>query len=141
MPGARRYEDVASYESSQGLSLDDRGYVLSVDGSDQLQLATDGDNPFAVNYVSTEDQDGVVQTLDAGDELDTVRHSPAFEVRCDDETYALDAPVYISDSNDGHVNQSNTTGSFVGRVVKAVDHSGASGNNQHVLVAFSFDSE
>ena len=131
--GARTYADVSSYPVADGLELDDSGYVLAVDESGNLDLASDTDEPFAVNYISSEDQDGYVQALDEGREWDTVRHSPAFELRAQEGDYGLGDPVYISSAAAGTITDADDEGEYVGRIV------GDSGSDDHQLVSFSFD--
>lgn len=147
MAGAREYGEVHSYPVDATDSFDDGGYVVVADqGGDNkvhkhksgTAADYDGTNPvIGVNYVSTEDQDGVVQSLADGDELDVVKESAGFPVRGENETFNLGETVYLSQSNDGRVNTTDTTSTSLGTVVEYVDHSGNNATDSNeVLVSF-----
>lgn len=143
MAGAREWGEVHSYPSANE-SYDDHGYVLEVNGSGQVTKIGSGtgtgsdDNPFGVNYVSSEDEDGNVETLDAGTEIDVVRESAAFPVVADAEDYTIGDVVHVSGTNDGHVSAADTGNDKVGVAVETKDLSGGSDGDEHILVAFSF---
>lgn len=144
---ARNYGEPRSYPVDATDSFDARGYVVVADqgGDNRVHKHAsgtaadyDGTNPvIGVNFKSTEDQDGIVQNLAAGDEISVVTESAAFPVRGEAETYNLGDPIYLSQNNDGRVNKSNTSSAQLGVVVEAVDHSGGNATDSNeVLVAF-----
>lgn len=148
MAGARELGEVHSYPVDATDSFDDGGYVLVADqGGDgrvhKHKSGTsndyDGTNPvIGVNYKSTEDQDGVVQSLAVGDQIGVVKESAGFPVRGEAETYNLGDDLYLSQSNDGRVNKTDTGSARLGTVVEYVDHSaGADTDSNEVLCAFT----
>lgn len=133
MAGARGLGEVHSYPS-QNESYDDYGYLLDVDGSGHVgKVAGGGTGVFAVNYVSSEDEDGVsFDTLAAGDPLDCIREG-YFPLVADAVDFTIGDDAVVSASNAGHV--SNTGGGEnVGTIVETNDLSGGSDGDEHILV-------
>lgn len=139
MAGARELGEVHSYPSANE-SYDQAGYVLEVDGSQNVTKIASGsaDGSFGANYTSSEDEDGNVETLDAGTEIGVVRESAAFPLVADAETFNIGDDVHVSGTNDGHVSQADTGNERVGTCVENKDLSGGSDGDDHILVAFSF---
>lgn len=137
MAGARELGEVHDYPAQDGISFDDEGYVLTTDGNGRVgKIAAAGAGAFAVNYVSSEDQDGVVQSLSQDDPVDTVRESAGQPVQADAETYTTGDDVYVSGTNAGRVSAADTAQERVGVVVEGKDLSGGAGK---IKVAFNFN--
>ncbi|MFB6236929.1 MAG: hypothetical protein ABEH81_01025 [Halopenitus sp.] len=139
MPGAREYGDVSSYPLDSNVSLDAEGYLLNFTSNDDLQkVPAAGANVFGVNYKSTADQDG---NLETGGQIGTVRHSAAFPVRAAAESYSPGDDVYVSGSTAGVVSAADTAQERVGVVVEKdpLDLTTTSDGDETVLVAFSFN--
>lgn len=139
MAGASELGEVHSYPLATGQTFDDRGYVLEAaqGGTEEVQKAASGSGlpRVGVNYKSTEDQDGNVVEPDSG-EIGVVREG-VFPLRADAETYELGQDVYVSSTNNGHVNGTDTTNTRVGQTTEYSDLS-AESDGEDLLVKFDF---
>lgn len=145
---ARNYGEPQSYPHDGSAEYDARGYVVVTPDGDSVrkhQSATaadyDGTNAvIGVNYVSSYDQDDVLQSVTDGEEIDVVTEGTAVPVRGEAEEFALGDTVYLSQSNDGRVNTSDSSSAALGTVVEHVDHSGGSATDPNqVLVSFDLN--
>lgn len=136
---ARNHDEVHSYPvASDNSGFDTHGYVFYVDGNGRLAKATAGsETPYAVNYVSSEDEDGTVASVADDDEHDFIRESAAYPLVADAENYTRGDAIYLAGA-DGRVNSSSTGNTQVGVAVESNDLSGGSNGDEHLLVAFTF---
>ena len=136
MAGVRGFTEVTSYPVDDEFYADDSGYVLEAkqDGTGEVEhVEGDSESVIGVNYVSTEDQWEDVVNPDSG-EVDVVPNSGGFPVKADEGEYRPQESVYLSNTNDGHVNTTDTENYRLGTVVRPenVDEDG-----EKVIVKFT----
>lgn len=135
MAGVRELGDVIDYPVDGNFTADDSGYVLEAkqDGTGEVQHVTgDSTSVIGANFVSTENQQEEIVTPDSG-QVDVVSETAGFPLKADADDYYVGESVYLSATNDGHVNKTDTGNYRVGRVVRSttVDSAG-----EKVIVKF-----
>lgn len=143
MAGAREFGEVKKHPLEDNETFDDEGYVVVADKSGDNKVHKhkagtaadyDGTNPIVgVNYASTENQNEDVVFPESG-QTGVVEDSSGQPVQADAAEYFLGDEVYLSQTNDGHVNKSDTTSARLGRVVEYNDLTGGAGK---ILVKYT----
>lgn len=138
MAGNRELGEVHSHPVDSSFTADDSGYVYEPEqgGNGYVQKADSANstNLVGVGFTSTEDQHGDVVTPSSG-EYGLVEEG-VMMVKCDAAEYFLGEDVYVSSSNNGHANKSDTGNRRLGRVHEYTDNSGGSDGDK---VPIKFD--